>query len=156
MSHLYFDSSALVKRYLTETGSDEVLALTDQTIRRYTLIIAEITRVEVAAAFSARHRASGGISHRERNDALRLFLKHCDSEYHLTPFTPAIISRAVTLTQNYRLRGYDAAQLATALVVNETLLEAGLSNLTFIAADDDLLVAAHAEGLATKNPNNLP
>jgi predicted nucleic acid-binding protein len=153
MSYFYFDSSALVKRYLTETGSNRVLALANQSAG-HTLIIAGITRVEVAAAFAARHRVSGGISRRECNDALGLLLQHCNSEYHLAPLTPTIISRAVDLTQNHRLRGYDAVQLATALSTNEALLAAGLSGLTFVAADNDLLAAAQAEGLPTENPND--
>jgi uncharacterized protein len=57
------------------------------------------------------------------------------------------------LTQNHKLRGYDAVQLATSLVANGVLITAGLSHLTFVAADDDLVVAARAEGLAAENPN---
>ena len=56
----------------------------------------------------------------------------------------------------HRLRGYDAIQLATALMTNETLTAAGLPSLIFIAADDDLLAAARDEGLAADNPNNYP
>ncbi len=153
MSHFYFDSSSLVKRYLTEIGSNRVLDLVDQSAG-HTFIIAEITRVEVAAAFAARHRAPDDISRRERDDALSLLLRHCDSEYHIAPLTPAIISRAVTLTQNHRLRGYDAVQLATALTTNEALLAADVSGLIFVAADNDLLSAAQAEGLPTENPND--
>ena len=57
------------------------------------------------------------------------------------------------MTQNYRLRGYDAVQLAAALTANAVLTSAGLSPLIFAAADDDLLNAARAEGLAAENPN---
>jgi hypothetical protein len=57
------------------------------------------------------------------------------------------------LTQNHKLRGYDAVQLATDLISNRVLMTAGLSHLTFVAADDDLVVAARAEGLAAENPN---
>ncbi len=49
--------------------------------------------------------------------------------------------------------GYDAVQLAMALIANEALTAAGLSRFTFVAADDDLLAAADAEGLLTNNPN---
>jgi len=45
------------------------------------------------------------------------------------------------------LRGYDAVQLAAALAT------AVLPGLVFVAADDDLLAAAHAEGLAAENHN---
>lgn len=153
MSYLYFDSSALVKRYLTELGSAWVLAHTDM-VAGNTIVVAEITRVEVAAAFAARQRASGGISRRERDDALNLLLKHYDTEYQIASLDPTIISRAVNLTQTYRLRGYDAIQLATALATNQVLTTASLPGLTFIAADDDLLEAAQNEGLAADNPNH--
>ncbi|GIK39294.1 MAG: ribonuclease VapC [Chloroflexota bacterium] len=153
MSYLYFDSSALVKRYLTEIGSAWVLACMDPAAGN-TIVVAEITRVEVAAAFAARYRASGGISRRECDDALNLLLRHYDTEYQIASLDPVIISRAVNLTQTYRLRGYDAIQLATALATNEVLIDAGFPSLTFIAADDDLLAAVRSEGLAADNPNH--
>lgn len=37
---------------------------------------------------------------------------------------------------------------------NKPLLDSGLPSLTFVAADDDLLAAAEAEGLPTENPNH--
>ena len=80
-------------------------------------------------------------------------MSHCDTEYELIAISRSIIDRAVDLTQKYKLRGYDAVQLATALVANGVLTTAGLSHLTFVAADDDLVVAARAEGLAAENPN---
>jgi hypothetical protein len=67
-----------------------------------------------------------------------------------------VIDQAITLTQEHRLRGYDAMQLATALITQKSLIDAKLSPLTFIAADTDLLAAAQAEGLAVENPNNYP
>jgi hypothetical protein len=70
--------------------------------------------------------------------------------------TPLILDRAVYLTQNHRLRGYDAVQLATAITANQTFLGAGLIPVTFVAADTDLLAAAQAEGLTTDNPNLYP
>jgi predicted nucleic acid-binding protein len=155
MSYFYFDSSALVKRYLTELGSIWVLALTDPAAG-HMLISAEITRVEMAAAFASRHRAPGGISQKERDDAVDLLLKHCDTEYQITSLSPASISRAVSLTQNHPLRGYDAVQLATALAANDVLLAAGLPGLTFVAADHDLITAAQHEGLPIENPNHHP
>ena len=54
MSAFYFDSSALTKRYLTEIGSAWVTNLTDPAAAN-TIIVAEITRVEVAAALASRH-----------------------------------------------------------------------------------------------------
>lgn len=41
-------------------------------------------------------------------------------------------------------------------LVNLALIAAGLSPLTFVAADNDLVAAACAEGLAAENPNLGP
>lgn len=152
MSGFYLDSSALAKRYLTEPGSAWVRALADPRAG-HTLTVAEITRVEVAAALAARHRAPRGITRRERDDAVDLLLKHCDTEYEITGLTGAIVTHAVRLTQRHRLRGYDAVQLAIALTANDSLLGAGLPALTFVAADADLISAARAEGLPADDPN---
>ena len=59
MSLYFLDSSALVKRYVTETGSDWIRALTDPTVRN-SLIIARITWVEVLSALA--HRWREGLS----------------------------------------------------------------------------------------------
>ena len=154
MSHFYLDASAVVKRYSPETGSVWIKTLADP-LSGHTVILGEITLVEAAAAFAAKHRASGGITRKERDDAVALFLSHCDTEYMLVAITRSIIDHAVRLTQDHKLRGYDAVQLATALAADEAFTTAGLSQLIFVAADGDLLTAASAEGLATEDPNNF-
>jgi predicted nucleic acid-binding protein len=155
MSYFFLDSSAVVKRYQKEVGSEGVTALFDKGAD-HTVILGEITLAEVAAAFAAKHRALNGISRAERDQAVALFLGHCDTEYELAAINRFIVDRAVILTQNHKLRGYDAVQLATALTANAALAAAGLSSLTFVAADDDLVAAARAEGLAAENPNTHP
>jgi uncharacterized protein len=153
MSLNYLDASALAKRYLTERGTKWIQALTDP-LAGNTILIAEITQVEIGAALAARYRASSGITQQERNQAVSLLLHHCTTEYMLIPLSTATIDRALSLTQNHRLRGYDAVQLATAPVVNAQYISAGLVPLIFITADTDLIVAAQAEGLNTDNPNH--
>ena len=155
MSQLFLDASALAKRYITETGSHWINMLLNPTAK-HLVAIAEITQYEVAAALAARHRAPGGISRQMRDSAVNLLAKHCQQEYQLMALTPLILDRAVYLTQNHRLRGYDAVQLATAIATNHIFLEAGFTSLTFITADTDLLKAAQAEGLHTDNPNLYP
>ncbi len=154
MSLLVLDSSAVAKRYLVETGTSWMRSITDPGAGT-TIILAEITLIEVSAALTARFRA-GSISPAERDAAVRLLLQHADTEYQLVPIRRFIVDRAVSLTQSHRLRGYDAVQLAVALVVNERYLAAGLPALAFVAADDDLITAAHAEGLVADNPNRHP
>ena len=63
-----------------------------------------------------------------------------------------MIDRAVELTQSHHLRGYDAIQLATALVIGETLYTENLPLPVFVASDGDLLIAARAKSLHAENP----
>lgn len=152
MSNLFFDSSALVKRYLSETGSSWVELLADST-SGHTIIVAEITRVKVAAALASRQRMSGALSLTERDRLFQLLVLHWTTEYRVLPITTVVADRATLLTQTHRLRGYDAVQLAVALDAQATLLAAGLPALTLVSADDDLNAAARAEGLAAENLN---
>jgi len=155
VSSFFLDTSALVKRYKSEIGTAWLQNLTDPSTG-HRLILSEISLAEVAAALAAAHRIPNGISQQQRDRALDLFLRHCLVEYDLVAVSRLVIDRAVDLTQNQKLRGCDAVQLATALIVNDTLVAAGLTPLTFVAADNDLLAAAQGEDLATENPNLHP
>ena len=151
MTEYYLDASALVKRYTDEAGSTWIRQITDPGAQN-TVLLAEITLAEVAAAFAAKERAPGGIARQQRDRALSRFLQDCDEHFLLLPVDRSVIDHAVELTQNHRLRGYDAVQLATALVASELLKSQDLSSPVFIASDDTLLDAAEAENLPIENP----
>ena len=151
MTDYYLDASALVKRYTDEPGSTWIRQNTDRSTQN-TILLAEITLTEVAAALAAKHRVPGGITEQQRDRALSRFLQDCDEHFLLLSMDRSVIDRAVQLTQNHRLRGYDAVQLATALMASETLKSQNLPPLIFVAADDDLLTAAQAETLPVDNP----
>ena len=151
MSDYYLDASALVKRYPDEPGSTRVRQIIDPRAQN-TILLAEITLAEVAAALAAKHRTPGGITQHQRDRALSRFLQDCHEHFLLLLVDRPVIDRAVELTQNHRLRGYDAVQLATALVTSGTLKSQNLSPPIFIASDDNLLTAAKAENLPVNNP----
>jgi uncharacterized protein len=151
VSEYYLDASALVKRYADEPGSAWILEITNKQAQ-HTILLSEITLAEVAAALSAKQRAPGGITPQQRERTLSRFLQDCDEHFLLLPVDRLVIDRAVVLTQNHRLRGYDAVQLATVLVTNETLGSQNLPPATFVASDDDLLTAAATENLPINNP----
>lgn len=155
MSACFLDASALVKRYTVEPGSVWTLSITDPAAG-HTILLAEITLAEVAAALAAKQRAPHGISIEERDRALSRFLQDCDEYFLLLQVDRSVIDVAVDLTQQYRLRGYDAVQLATALVANRDLAQQEHPPLIFVASDEDLLTAAQAEGLPTGNPLDHP
>lgn len=145
----YVDSSALVKRYVTEIGSAWITSLVNP-LSRHTIFVATITQVETAAALASRARA-GAITLAERDDLVDLVALHFDIQYQQIAIEEPTLGRAVELTQHHRLRGYDAVQLAAALVI-----ATATSGLTIISADNDLNTAARAEGLAAENPHAHP
>ncbi len=151
MSDYYLDASALVKRYVNEIGSIWIRQLTDPRPGD-TVLLAEITLAEVAAALAVKHRLPGGITLAQRDRALSLFLQDCDTRFLLLPVDRPVLDRAVELTQMHRLRGYDAVQLASALVAGEVMRANGLPLPVFVAGDANLLAAATAEHLPVDNP----
>jgi hypothetical protein len=151
VSHLFLDASALVKRYAPEVGTAWVIAVTDIAAGN-DILIAEITVAEVAAALAAKTRLPGGLTIGQRDHAFNGFLHDCQTRFLLVPTERHVIDRAADLTQRHPLRAYDAVQLASALIANSELIGHGAASLTFLAADQTLLMAARVEGLATDDP----
>ena len=147
----YLDASALVKRYAAEAGSRWIRDLSDRRANT-AILLSEITLAEVAAAFAAKHRSAQGFTVEQRDRALSRLLAECDEHLTLLQVDRTVIDQAVALTQSYRLRGYDAVQLATAAVAGRELASQGYALVTFVAADDDLLAAARQISLSVENP----
>lgn len=150
----YLDASALVKRYLSETGSVWVESLCANSGTN-AIAIVHVGIVETAAAFAAKRRGLF-ITSAEHESALADLLHDAGTRYRLVAVGPAIINSAIELTKRQRLRGYDAIHLACAIALNQPLVEKEMPAVTFVAADEDLLSAAAAEGLQIDNPNQHP
>ncbi len=151
MADYYVDSSALVKRHVHEMGTAWLQGLCIPTTGNV-IITARISMVEVYSALNRRQRETH-LNATDYADIVVDFSTICMTEYQLVELTAPVVERARSLLERHSLRAYDAVQLASALIAQDTLLSAGLPPLTFLAADDRLLVAAQAEGLATDNPN---
>jgi len=137
---LYLDSSALVKRYIDEAGSDQVAAM----FQEYRVIgTATITRAEISAAFKKAARI-GLVGEEKAKESLLAFRAEWES-YHRLPLSAIVISRADALAWDYDLRGYDAVHLAAALLWGEGLNET-VAMATF---DRQLWQAAQKAGLGT-------
>lgn len=155
MTTYYLDTSALVKRYASEPGSGWIRSVTDAA-SGHTIVVSELALVEVSAALAAKQRAPHGITVDARDRALSRFLQDCAERFLLAQVERLVIDRAVALTQNHRLRGYDAVHLATALVANDDLVAASCPPVVFVASDHDLLSAAQAESLLIQEPSDIP
>lgn len=154
MTHYFLDSSALIKRYVSEQGAAWVRAISLPSVGN-TIVVASVTEVEVFSGVSRRKRESV-VSVRSAK-AIRLLLNcHVRREYMVVELTPPLIQRAEDLLDKHPLRAYDSIQLASALIANNRLTEAGLMPLLFVSADTRLLTAATAEGLTFDDPNAHP
>lgn len=154
MTTYYVDSSALVKRYVTEIGSGWMQTICDPTAG-HILALAHVGLVEIAAALAAKHR-QGVLPAPILDGLLRDLQRDGHTQYWLIDVDQALVNPAIALTRRQKLRGYDAVHLAGALFLRDTLLHNSLPAPILLSADDELLAAALAEGLATDNPNAHP
>lgn len=154
MAVYYLDSSALVKQYIAETGTAWVNGLVIPAAGNR-IYVSSITGVAVTAAF-VRLGRDGALPTTNVVSALAQFQYDFANQYRVIEPVMALIHQAMALAEKYALRGYDAVQLATALVVNKRRLVGGVPGLTLISADHELNGAAIAEGLAVDDPNLHP
>jgi len=96
------------------------------------------------------------ISTHDAMTAISTFKSHFTTQYEIVLMTTVLVERAMELAEKHRLRGYDATQLASALVVQAELAANGAGGLVFISADADLNDVAQAEHLSVQNPNDHP
>ena len=113
---LYLDASALVKRYVSELGTTEVLTLTTEAEAVATSLV---SRAEVAAAL-ARAVRLGVLDQDGGRRARRRFTREWP-DLARVPVGEALVSRAETLAWDHGLRGYDAVQLASALTWQDSI-----------------------------------
>jgi predicted nucleic acid-binding protein len=161
----FFDTSALVKRYVNEAGSTWVRAITDPAALN-DIHVARITGAEALAAVTARQRR-GDILPPDAARFIADFRHDFTHQYLPIEVTSAVVAHAMTLVESHPLKGYDAVQLATALAVSGHLAALGAATprgavtsssfmLTFVTADNTLDRAAIAEGLVVENPHLHP
>lgn len=134
-----FDTSALVKRYHLEPGSDKVDEIFEDTDN--VLIISELALVEVTSAL-LRKRNQGEITASAMENALAQFARDVLSELIVADLTSDLVHRAREMVLKHNLRTLDALQLAFAL-------EFQVLKPTFVCADAKLRDAAQAAGITT-------
>jgi len=149
MVNYYLDTSALLKHYVDETGSDWLRA---QVLTSALLVSSQLLVVETVSAFNRRVR-EGALTLTDYQRLRDIFREDGRALYRLVPLKTAITDLACVLTERHPLRSYDAIHLATALTVQLSLQRRGLTPLIFLSADDRLNNAASTEGLLVDNPN---
>ncbi|MGH9948437.1 MAG: type II toxin-antitoxin system VapC family toxin [Pyrinomonadaceae bacterium] len=153
MAAFFCDSSAIVKRYIDETGSDWLTAIAGP--KDNTVYVARTTFVEVVSAVTRREKG-GHISTIGAENARLQFEQDYLKEFQKVEISESLIREAAKFAIKYALRGYDAVQLAAVLESENARVRVGLSSLVLLSADTDLNTAAISEGLTVDDPNDHP
>lgn len=138
---VFADTSAVVKLYADEHGSQVIRALRDH------VVVSQMTRVELPAALWRKHRMGDlGV------EDTRVLVAEFEADYFGAPAekprfsavraTAEVLEEAVRLTAVHGLRAYDAVQLASAKAIRS----ADASCTTCAVFDKNLRAAAAMEG----------
>ena len=139
----YLDSSALVKRYAAESGSDKVTGLIEG---EHKIAVSWLAIPETLSAVV--RRAKGGSISADDLAAIRSQLNQDMQRFIIVEVHGAPVDGIETLIARHALRGADSIHLSTALWLGK----AAKSPVVFVASDNELLNAARAERIKTFNP----
>jgi len=142
---IFFDTSALVKLFHEENGTDSITRLVENNIGD--LYISELTILEFTSALQRLFRA-GYIEKENLHIAMKAFRDET-TLFNIKSINKTVIKGAEQLLikhgHDVGLRTLDSTQLSSYLSLN---LDEGL----FVASDSNLLNAANALGIKTYNP----
>lgn len=136
--NLYLDTSALIKRYINERGTEDVRVW----VRAADMLATSlITRAETAAGLTRLQRRDV-IAQDDYMIALGQFRLDWEG-YHRIPINEELVARADLLACQHGLRGYDAIHLASALIWQEALM----LPVALATYDQELAQAGRESGL---------
>lgn len=160
MASYFFDTSALVKRYHREPGSDWVMAACNNRAKS-SIFISHVAYVEGIAAFRRLGRING-YHHSFVDTMVQTFRRdfatsdptRSKPRYIIIPVSPGILELAASLCDTYwqarpaPLRSLDAIQLACGI----TATKLAADSIRFVTSDIRLGSIAPSEGLSVVNP----
>ncbi len=136
--YLYFDTSALAKRYSQEVGTEKVDSMIND--KSNVVVIGNIAITEIYSALSKKYRM-GEISEQVFLSTVYRFEKDISAKtYHFLEVDNKIITTSKILILTHpELRTYDAIHLALAL-------ELSALGPTVVTSDKVLFKTSHSEG----------
>ncbi|MBN1501048.1 MAG: type II toxin-antitoxin system VapC family toxin [Spirochaetes bacterium] len=139
--NLFFDTSAIIKRYINENGSqnvDELFSSADQ------IFVSAISEIESASTLK-RLLVENEISEIDYN-FLKKEIQIDFTFFSIIDFDSQIIEEAIEAIDKYQLKSLDSIQLASAIICRSDIDN-------FISCDIKLLKAAEIEKFKIINPN---
>ena len=103
MAAYFFDSSAVVKRYVNETGTPWVSSITDPAAGAR-VYVAAVAGVEGVSAVTRRLVHVKTISQTDAATTLASFRQDFSVEYRVIPVSDSVIARAMALAEQHALR----------------------------------------------------
>ena len=151
MAFYFLETSALVKLYVRESGTERVLALANRTTENRLAILA-LTQVELRSAVRRRER-NGEIPLLVATQLLETFKRHLETRFVSQMINDFILDVASALVDRHALRAYDAVQLAGYVALRGST---GTEVPVFVCSDHALLEAARLEGIPILDPSSEP
>lgn len=130
---VFFDSSAFVKRYVSEAGTEVVLAWCD---RASEIGLSGIALPEIVSAF-CRLRREDKIDDTQYRQLKSLLLADIE-DAAICDLTPEVLAKSIGLLETNVLRGMDAIHIGSAVALKADV---------FISADQRQCDAANRAGL---------
>ena len=148
---IYFDASALIKRYAPEAGTPLINTAFDQVYPAH-MTCATLGLLEVVSIL-VRKRNDGRLSQAAYDQALVDFRAEIieRAEFRLAALSDGVALSALNFIARHNLNATDAIVLRSALDLQQALLSAG-DEVVLWTADKRLVRAAQREGLTTFDP----
>jgi predicted nucleic acid-binding protein len=141
----YLDSSAWVKRYFEEPGSDWVDTLFEE---NHILSSSTLGLIEVTATAA---RKCGAGSNAVRLAEIQKDLLDDWGHFLWVDLASEVVERSVAVALALALRGSDSVHLASALQLRDDL-GVNVNEFTFVTSDHELKAAALKSGLTVLDP----
>ncbi len=150
---LYFDSSALIKHYVQEKGSEKVgKNLRDEEESSRPVFTSVLTFAEIHAAL-ARRAKDRSLSSDQFIRARTNFDSDWVSGLSAVDLGPGVLSIVRNTVDQFALRGADMVHLASAIWLRDAGVATRSGNqLVFLSSDKLLVKAAAGCGLEVSNP----
>lgn len=143
---IYLDTSALIRRFVAEKGSEHVHRMIE---KEGPIATAKIAYAEVHSGL-ARKKREGTLS-AGRHAAICRQVELDWHAYVRMDLTDEVLRLARELIHRHPLRAFDAIHLASALILKTSLGE----QVDFVSGDERQLQAAAEEKLAARNIESL-
>ena len=147
MNIQYWDTSALIKRYHIEKGTQKVNVLFAKIENGESKgILSYLGVLESLSAITRRKREIKG----DYREVIKAMLTEITDKFTIVPIDNYIMELSMKLVLKHNLRSLDSIHLATALMISQYAEK----KLSFISSDAELLKAAENEGFEIIKPED--